>query len=274
MGNINLRGCDPHVIKFIHVTKEYARPEPALSDVSFHLLKGQFSFLTGHSGSGKSTALRLAHLVERPTEGEVRACGFSSLRTSRRDVWKLRRKVGYVFQDFRLLPGRTALENVSFALEVIDSPKSQILPRAQRLLGKVGLAPKAGAVVDELSGGEQQRVAIARALATEPLLLLADEPTGNLDERATRGIMELFWEINALGMAVLMATHDLELMRKYPAARTLELDQGRLVYDSAHTEAAADNVGESDQTTATPRSTPPGDLGLAGEPEPVQHQET
>ncbi len=274
MGNINLRGCDPHVIKFIHVTKEYARPEPALSDVSFHLLKGEFSFLTGHSGSGKSTALRLAHLVERPTDGEVRACGFSSLRTSRRDVWKLRRKIGYVFQDFRLLPGRTAIENVSFALEVIDSPKPQILPRAQRLLGQVGLASKAGAVVDELSGGEQQRVAIARALATGPLLLLADEPTGNLDERATRGIMELFWEINALGMAVLMATHDLELMRRYPAARTLELDQGRLVYDSAHTEAAADNVGESDQTTATPRSTPPGDLGLAGEPEPVQHQET
>ena len=130
MGNINLRGYDPHVIKFIHVTKEYARPEPALSDVSFHLAKAQFAFLTGHSGSGKSTALRLAHLVERPTAGEVRASGFSSLRTSRRDVWKLRRRVGYVFQDFRLLPGRTALDNVSFALEVIGSPRKQILPRA------------------------------------------------------------------------------------------------------------------------------------------------
>ena len=274
MGNINLRGCDPHVIKFIHVTKEYARPEPALSDVSFHLAKGQFAFLTGPSGSGKSTTLRLAHLVERPTHGEVRASGFSSLRTSRRDVWKLRRSVGYVFQDFRLLPGRTALENVSFALEVTGSPKRLTLPRAQRLLGQVGLAPKAGAVVGELSGGEQQRVAIARALASEPLLLLADEPTGNLDERATRGILELFWEINALGMAVLMATHDLELMRRYPSARVLELDQGHLVYDSANTEQAASSVDGNSQPDANLSPTPAGELETSGEPEPVQPQET
>jgi cell division transport system ATP-binding protein len=273
------------VIKFIHVTKEYARPEPALKDVSFHVVKGQFSFLTGHSGSGKSTALRLAHLAERPTHGEVRAGGFSSLRTSRRDVWKLRRKVGYVFQDFRLLPGRTALENVSFALEVIGSPKEQILPRAQRLLGQVGLAPKAGSSVGEISGGEQQRVAIARALASEPLLLLADEPTGNLDERATRGILDLFWEINAMGMAVLMATHDLELMRRYPTARVLELDQGRLVYDSSTTEpvesvrdessrpgsgvspdpaTVLDSSGETSSTSA---------LDSAGEPGPAQQRE-
>ena len=224
------------MIKFLHVTKEYARPEPALKDVSFHLVKGQFSFLTGHSGSGKSTALRLAHMAERPTDGEARVCGFSSVTTPRRDVWKLRRKLGYVFQDFRLLPGRTALDNVSFALEVTGASKKLILPQAQRLLSRVGLAPKAGASVDELSGGEQQRVAIARALANEPLILLADEPTGNLDERATRGIMELFWEINSMGMAVLMATHDLELLRKYPTARVLELDQGRLVYDSVGAE--------------------------------------
>ena len=255
------------MIKFIHVTKEYQRAEPALCDVSFHLVKGQFSFLTGHSGSGKSTALRLAHLAERPTDGEVRAGGFSSKRTSRRDVWKLRRKVGYVFQDFRLLPGRTALENVSFALEVIGSPKKQILPRAQRLLGQVGLAPKAGAWVDELSGGEQQRVAIARALASEPLLLLADEPTGNLDDRATRGIMNLFWEINALGMAVLMATHDLELMRRHPTARVLELDEGHLVYDSAETEQAVSNP---DGSLRPGSGTSP---ALASEPEPAQERE-
>ncbi len=259
------------MIKFIHVTKEYARPEPALSDVSFHLVKGQFAFLTGHSGSGKSTALRLAHLAERPTHGEVRAGGFSSKRTSRRDVWKLRRNVGYVFQDFRLLPGRTALENVSFALEVIGSPKKQILPRAQRLLGQVGLAPKAGAWVEELSGGEQQRVAIARALASEPLLLLADEPTGNLDDRATRGIMDLFWEINALGMSVLMATHDLELMRRHPTARVLELDEGHLVYDSA----------KNEQAVSSPVGSPGPGLGASpalagepvGEPEPTRERE-
>jgi cell division transport system ATP-binding protein len=275
-----------HVIKFIHVTKEYARPEPALRDVSFHLAKGQFSFLTGNSGSGKSTALRLGHLVERPTHGEVRVSGFSSLRTSRRDVWKLRRKVGHVFQSFRLLPGRTALENVSFALEVIGSPKKQILPKAQRLLGQVGLAPKAGTPVDELSGGEQQRVAIARALASEPLLLLADEPTGNLDERATRGIMDLFWEINAVGMTVLMATHDLELMRRHPTARVLELDQGQLVYDSAKTEQAVSNEDGSPQPGYTTIPDAVGGQGsarktdsasvldAAGEPEPAQQRET
>jgi len=261
------------VIKFIHVTKEYARPEPALSDVSFHLAKGEFAFLTGHSGSGKSTALRLAHLAERPTHGEVRASGFSSKRTSRRDVWKLRRKVGYVFQDFRLLPRRTALENVSFALEVIGAPKKQILPRAQRLLGQVGLAPKAGASVDELSGGEQQRVAIARALASEPLLLLADEPTGNLDDRATKGIMNLFWEINALGMAVLMATHDLELMRRHPTARILELDQGHLVYDSAQNEQGVRTLGEHSLLGENSRPRSPVEPVLASEPKPAQERE-
>ncbi len=219
------------MIKFIHVTKEYARAEAALSDVSFHLVKGQFAFLTGHSGSGKSTALRLAHLAERPTHGEVRAGGFSSKRTSRRDVWKLRRKVGYVFQDFRLLPGRTALENVSFALEVIGSPKKQILPRAQRLLGQVGLAPKAGARVDELSGGEQQRVAIARALASEPLLLLADEPTGNLDPELTVEIMDLIASAATRGTTVLVATHELDLVARY-GKRSVRLKSGRIVEDS------------------------------------------
>jgi cell division transport system ATP-binding protein len=220
------------VIKLINVTKEYPRRGPALEDVSFHIPKGQFCFLTGHSGSGKSTTMRLIHMAERPTSGELRVSGFTSERTSRRDIWKLRRRVGYIFQEFRLLPGRTAQENVAFALEVTGTPRHSVAPKAQRLLTQVGLATKAGAQVHELSGGEQQRVAIARALANDPLVLLADEPTGNLDDRATRGIMDLFWEINAMGMAVLMATHDLVLTRLYPKARVLELDQGRLVYDS------------------------------------------
>ena len=236
------------MIKLQNVTKEYPKHGAALKDVSFHIRKGEFAFLTGHSGSGKSTTLRLIHLADRPSSGEVRVSGFSSERTPRREVWKARRRVGMVFQDFRLLPGRTAMENVAFALEVTGTPVRQIKPRAQRLLSQVGLAPKAGALVHELSGGEQQRVAIARTLVNDPVVLLADEATGNLDERATRGIMELFWEINALGMTVLMATHDLELIRIYPKARVLELAHGEVVYDSI---AAPDGRSRSSEGTVT-----------------------
>ena len=220
------------MIRFLDVTREYPRRGAALQDVSFHLRKGEFAFLTGHSGSGKSTTMRLVHFAERPSLGEVRVSGFSSNRTGDGEIWKLRRKVGCVFQDFRLLPGRTAGENVMFALEVTGVPRKEIHPRAQRLLAQVGLSAKFGASVHELSGGEQQRVAIARALINDPLILLADEPTGNLDERATRGILDIFRELNAVGMAILMATHDLELVRRFPEVRVLELDQGRLVYDS------------------------------------------
>ncbi|TVP58883.1 MAG: ATP-binding cassette domain-containing protein [Gemmatimonadales bacterium] len=225
-------------MKLTKVTRDFARRGRALDDVSFELRKAEFVFLTGHSGSGKSTTLRLLHLADRPTSGEVRICGFSSDLTSDREIWKLRRRVGMVFQDFRLLPGRTARENVEFALEVTGASRSEILPRANRLLAQVGLSAKGGALAEELSGGERQRVAVARALVNEPQVLLADEPTGNLDERASRGIMELFRELNASGMAVLMATHDLELIRAYPAIRTLELSEGRLVFDSAASPAS------------------------------------
>ncbi len=221
------------MIKLTNVSKEYPNRGYALRDISLHVKKGEFAFLTGHSGSGKSTALRLVHMSDRPTGGEVRVTGYSSDRVSERELWKIRRRVGFVFQDFRLLPGRTALENISFVLECTGTPRRDIVPRTQRLLAQVGLSTKAGALVHELSGGEQQRVAIARSLANSPYVLLADEPTGNLDERATRGVMDLFWDINAQGMAMLMATHDLALVRRYPHARVFELDNGRLVYDSA-----------------------------------------
>lgn len=220
------------MIKLQNVSKEYPKRGFALRDVTLRVRKGEFAFITGHSGSGKSTTMRLIHMAERPTEGEVRVSGYSSDRVTERDLWKVRRRVGFVFQDFRLLPGRSALENITFVLEVTGTPAKQLVPQAQRLLTQVGLSTKAGALVHELSGGEQQRVAIARALANSPYVLLADEPTGNLDDRATRGVMDLFWDINAKGMAVLMATHDLELVRRYPHARVFELDQGRLVYDS------------------------------------------
>jgi cell division transport system ATP-binding protein len=220
------------VIQLTRVSKEYPNRGYAVREVSFRIEKGEFAFLTGHSGSGKSTTMRLIHMADRPSSGEVRVTGYSSEQVTDRDLWKVRRRVGFVFQDFRLLPGRTAQENVAFALEVTGTPRKDIGPRAQRLLAQVGLGAKSGQLIHELSGGEQQRVAIARALANDPFVLLADEPTGNLDERATRGVLDLFWEINAKGMAVLMATHDLELVRSYPKARLLELDNGKLVYDS------------------------------------------
>ena len=223
------------MIHLENVTKEYARPGFALKDISFSVRKGEFVFLTGHSGSGKSTTLKLIHMSERPTRGEVRVSGYTSSLVRDKDVWKVRRRVGCVFQDFRLLPGRSAMENVAFALEVTGTPARAVQTKAHRLLAQVGLAAKTGAMSNELSGGEQQRVAVARALVSDPAVLLADEPTGNLDERATRGVVELFWEINSLGMAVVMATHDLELVRRYPRARVLELSQGRLVYDSGST---------------------------------------
>ncbi len=224
------------MIRFDHVFKEYPRSGLALSDVTFSLTKGEFCFLTGHSGAGKSTVLRLIHMEERPTRGEIRVGGHDARTIRPRDIAILRRKVGFVFQDFRLLPDRTASENVAFALEVTGARRNVVRTKVQRLLARVGLAAKSQALPTELSGGEQQRVAIARGLANDPVLLLADEPTGNLDLRATRGILELFRDINAAGTAVLMATHDLDLMRTFAARRTIELDNGRIVYDSSRQE--------------------------------------
>ncbi|HEX8831258.1 MAG TPA: cell division ATP-binding protein FtsE [Longimicrobium sp.] len=226
------------MIRLSSVSKEYARSGAALRDVSFHVRKGELVFLTGHSGAGKSTVMRLIQMAETPSGGEVRVSGFSSKLIRRRDIPMLRRKMGVVFQDFRLLRDRTAEENVAFALEVTGTKRTAIAPMVNRVLTQVGLAHKARAYPDELSGGERQRVAIARALVNEPLLLLADEPTGNLDEWAAKGVFELFREINAMGMTVLMATHDLDLVRAHPEYRVIELSQGAVVYDSAPTPAA------------------------------------
>jgi cell division transport system ATP-binding protein len=221
------------VIHFEHVYKEFPRSGLALKNVSFRLRKGEFAFLTGPSGAGKSTILKLIHMSERPTQGLVRVAECSSASVRRREIPQLRRRVGMVFQDFRLLRTRTAAENIAFALEVTGTKRAQIGPKVQRLLADVGLAAKAEAYPDELSGGEQQRVAIARSLANDPIILLADEPTGNLDERAARGTVELIRSIHATGMAVLMATHDLELVRRYPQYRVIEIDEGGVVFDSA-----------------------------------------
>ncbi len=218
------------ILRLTAVTKEYPRSGVALRDVSFELAKGEFIFLAGHSGAGKSTLLRLVSMAERPTSGEVKLSGYSSATLRDRDLPKLRRRLGIVFQDFRLLPDRTAEANVAFALEVTGASRASIGPKVARLLTQVGLTSKATALPHELSGGEQQRVAIARALANDPFVLLADEPTGNLDDRATRGIFQLLREINASGTAVIMATHDVTLI-EWSGLRFLELDKGSLVYD-------------------------------------------
>jgi cell division transport system ATP-binding protein len=219
------------VIRFTHVTKEYPRTGLALNDVTFHVAKGEFVFLTGPSGAGKSTILKLIYMEELPSAGEVRVSGLNSHEMRRSDVAQLRRKLGIVFQDFRLLEDRTVEANVAFALEVTGAPRASIPPKVNRLLTQVGLASKGKAFPRELSGGEQQRAAIARALVNDPFVLIADEPTGNLDERATRGIFQLLRDINAAGTAVVMATHNLELVRR-SHYRTIEVNRGQVVYDS------------------------------------------
>jgi cell division transport system ATP-binding protein len=220
------------VIRFSRVSKTYPNGVTALRDVSFHIAKGEFAFLTGHSGAGKSSILSLIFAEQQPDAGEVKVSGFpvSALRPAQ--IPRLRRKLGIVFQDFRLLPYRTVEENVAFALEVTGAPRAAIPGRVMRVLTRVGLAGKARVYPRELSGGEQQRVAIARALVNDPPIFLADEPTGNLDERATRGIFQLLQEINAGGAVVVMATHNLALVRGTPY-RVLELKAGQIVYDSA-----------------------------------------
>ena len=220
------------IIRFVNVAKEYPRTGVALTGVTMSVAKGEFVFLTGPSGSGKSTLLKMIYMEERPSRGDVRVSGVSSSTARGSDVSKLRRKLGIVFQDFRLLEDRTAEQNVMFALEVTGAARGGMHAKAARALTQVGLAAKGTSLPRELSGGEQQRVAIARALVNDPFVLIADEPTGNLDDRATRGIFQLLREINAAGTSVVMATHDLDLIKR-SELRTIELNRGQVVFDSA-----------------------------------------
>ncbi len=220
------------MIRFANVFKEYPRTGLALNDVSFAVGKGEFVFLTGPSGAGKSSILKLIYMEELPTRGDVWVSGTRARGIKHRDVSLLRRKLGVVFQDFRLLEDRTIEQNVAFALDVIGTPKEKIHPKVSRLLTQVGLASKSTNYPRELSGGEQQRVAIARALANDPFVLVADEPTGNLDDRATRGVFQLLRDINASGTAVVMATHNLDVVKRSDF-RVLEINHGQLVFDSA-----------------------------------------
>jgi len=227
------------MIQLDHVTKLYpASTRPALDDVTVSVDKGEFVFFIGSSGSGKSTFIRLLLKEEPPTKGRINVAGRDFAKLSRWKVPQLRRSIGCVFQDFRLLTNKTVAENVGFALEVIGKPRHTITKVVPEVLEMVGLEGKAERMPHELSGGEQQRVAIARALVNEPYVLIADEPTGNLDDRATRGIFQLLREINASGTAVVMATHNLELIRRSDY-RTVEINRGAIVFDSGENKAPA-----------------------------------
>ena len=208
--------------------KAYGEGIYGLRDVSIKIEKGEFVFLTGPSGAGKSTLLRLLLLEEQPTEGTAIVNGRNLVRMSHNEVQAYRRSVGFVFQDFKLIPSKTVFENVSFVLRVLGMPIDQQRRRTYQVLKWVGLQHRQQAYPLQLSGGEQQRVAIARALVNEPQIVLADEPTGNLDPDLSLEIMNLFRDINASGTTVLVATHDRELI-KWVGRRTIHLENGQLL---------------------------------------------
>ena len=220
------------VITFDHVTKIYpAQPDkPALADISLQIYAGEFVFLVGHSGSGKSTFIRMLTREIKPTEGTIYIAdeNLSTMRNWR--VPYLRRNIGCVFQDFKLLPNKTVFENVAFALEVIGKSRHVIKTQVPEVLRLVGLQDKLDKMPDQLSGGEQQRVSIARAIVNRPPMLVCDEPTGNLDPQTSRGIMDLLERINRTGTTVLVATHDREMVDNM-RRRVIALDRGRLTRD-------------------------------------------
>ena len=216
------------MIETVGLGKSYERGDLfALRDLTVKVDKGEFVFLTGPSGAGKSTLLRLLLVQERPTEGEVIVNGRNLARLTRNEVQAYRRTVGFVFQDFKLIAAKTVFENVSFALRVLGMPVEQQRRKTYQVLKWVGLQHRLNAFPTELSGGEQQRVAIARALVNEPHLVLADEPTGNLDPDLSLEIMNLFRDMNSRGTTVLVATHDRELI-KWVGRRVIQLEHGRM----------------------------------------------
>jgi cell division transport system ATP-binding protein len=216
------------VIEALNVSKTYARGVYALRDLTLRVDKGDFVFLTGPSGAGKSTLLRLLLRQDVPSEGQLTVGGRNLAALTPRQVQAYRRSLGFVFQDFKLLPAKTVLENVSFVPRVLGMASSQQQRRTFQVLKWVGLQHRMNAYPLELSGGEQQRIAIARALVNDPAIILADEPTGNLDPDLSLEIMNLFREINARGTTVVVATHDRELIRRV-GRRTLTLDHGQIV---------------------------------------------
>ncbi len=218
------------MIQLFHVHKEYPGDGPALSDVTLEIDKGEFVFLTGPSGAGKSTLLKIVFCAEPATSGQVLLFGKNVAKVSGAGVNVVRRNIGVVFQDFKLLPYRTVAENVALPLEVLGLPEREVRKRVRLLLRSVGLEYRYDKFPPSLSGGEQQRVAVVRALAHSPALLLADEPTGNLDAERTLEVMELLNNANARGTTVIVATHDRSILARYKK-RVVTLDGGRVVSD-------------------------------------------
>ncbi|MEL7834723.1 cell division ATP-binding protein FtsE [Fodinibius sp. Rm-B-1B1-1] len=214
------------VIEFSNVTVSYNH-QPVLDNINFSLENGEFTYLIGQTGAGKSSFLRLIYRDLLPNSGSVRVADMDVTTLPDKKVPYLRRRLGIVFQDFQLLPDRSVFDNVAFSLQVTGEKKSFIKQRVLEVLGMVGLSHKRKNMPEDLSGGEKQRVVIARALANEPRIMLADEPTGNLDPEASASIMELLKQINNRGMAVLMVTHDYDTVKKYPY-RTLKLEDGHI----------------------------------------------
>ena len=220
------------MIDFKHVTKVYEPKITALKDVNVHIDKGEFVFVLGHSGAGKSTFLKLMLREEKATKGEVIVNGYNLSKIRERDIPYMRRTLGVVFQDFRLIPNLTAYENIAFAMRVTNIAEKEIKKRVPYILNLVGLAGKRDKLPAQLSGGEQQRVALARALVHNPDLVIADEPTGNIDPQLSLEIMELLKAINSTGTTVLVVTHEHDLARRY-AKRIIEMRSGVIVNDTA-----------------------------------------
>ena len=225
------------MIVFDRVSKVYPGGNTALKNVSLHIQKGEFVFVLGHSGAGKSTFLKLILREEKATSGRVFVNGKDLTRMKEKDVPYLRRNMGVVFQDFRLIPSMTAYENVAFAMRVTNIPEKKIASRVPYVFSLVGLSEKMDKYPDELSGGEQQRVALARALAHSPKLIIADEPTGNIDPEMSFEMMELLSAINSVGITVVVVTHEHELVHRFNK-RVVTLSHGHIASDTAHPEVA------------------------------------
>ncbi|MBP8819980.1 MAG: cell division ATP-binding protein FtsE [Syntrophomonadaceae bacterium] len=219
------------LVQFYNVSKIYPNGVKALDDISLKIQRGEFLFLMGPSGAGKSTLVKMLFREELPTRGQIFLASRSIVRMKRGEVPRLRRNIGIVFQDFKLLENKTVYENIAFAMEVVGASSRDIKERVTEVINMVGLKGKEKSFPGELSGGEQQRVGIARALANRPLLLIADEPTGNLDINTSQEIMELLFNINRTGTTVIMATHARELVRS-AGKRVLMLEEGKIVADN------------------------------------------